>query len=134
MAAQFSIPWALASAIAYRKLEIKHFTEGSVKNKRIHLLANKILTQLDPRLTQAKIEPAIVEIRMKGGKSYSKRVDYALGSPENPLSIEGIVEKFRNCASYVAKPIAKERLDQVVQMVEGLENVADVGQIIALLG
>jgi len=132
--AQFSIPWALASAIAYRKLGIKHFTEEALRNKKIHRLASKIVVQLDSQLTRADIEPAIVEVRIKEGRNYSKRVDYALGSPKNPLSIEDIMEKFQNCASYAAKPIAKERLDQVVQMVEGLENVADVGQIIALLG
>lgn len=65
---------------------------------------------------------------------YSKRVDHPLGSPENPLSMEGIVEKFRNCASYAVKPIPEGKLEQTVQMVEGLEDVADVGQLIRLLG
>lgn len=132
VASQFSLPWALASAITHGKLEIKHFMKDALKSEDVHRLARKIILQLDPQL--APTWAAIVEIKMKEGKSYFKRVEYIRGSPENPLSAEDIVEKFRQCARYAVKPISKEKLDQVVQMVESLENVTDVCQIIRLLG
>jgi 2-methylcitrate dehydratase PrpD len=74
-----------------------------------------------------------VEIKMKGGETFSKRVEHALGHPENPLGMEGIVEKFRTCATYAARPISEGNLDEAVGMVEDLENVTDVGQIPRLL-
>lgn len=89
---------------------------------------------IDSELTRRELEPSVVEIETKGGKVYSKRVDYALGSPQNPMSMENVADKFRSCAGYAAKPIAKERLAQAAQMVERLEDVSDVGQIIRLLG
>jgi len=134
VAAQFSLPWALANAITYHKVEIKHFTEQALKSQDIHQLARQVVTQLDPQLTRTGIEPAVVEIEMKRGETYSKHVEHALGSPENPLNMEGIVDKFRNCASYAVSPIPEGNLDETVQMVEILENVTDVGQIIRLLG
>ena len=138
MAAQFSLPWSLANAIIYRKLKIEHFSNENLKNQEAYQLAHKVVTQLDPQLTRrgerGEREPAVVEIRTREGMVYSKRVDHPLGSPENPLSMEGIVEKFRSCASYAAKPIPEGKLEQTVQMVEGLEDVADVGQLIRLLG
>ena len=81
-----------------------------------------------------ELEPARVEITVKGGKVHSKQVDYALGSPQNPLSMEGVADKFRSCAEYAARPIAKEKIEQVIKMVEGLEEITDVGDIISLLG
>lgn len=134
VAAQFSIPWALANAIHYRKVEIKHFTDEALKSEDLHQLARKVLTQLDTCLSRKGIEPAVVEIEMKRGQTYSKCVEHALGSPGNPLSMADVAKKLRSCASYAVKPISKEKLDQVVQMVESLENVTDVGQIIRLLG
>jgi 2-methylcitrate dehydratase PrpD len=134
VASQFSLPWALANAINYRKVEIKHFTDEAVKSKDIKQLAKKIVPRLDPKLSREGIEPAIVEIKMKGGETYSKRVEHALGHPENPLGMEGIAEKFRTCATYAARPISEGNLAEAVGMVEDLENVADVGQIPRLLG
>lgn len=134
VAAQFSLPWALANAIAHHKVEIRDFTEGVLKSEGIRQLARKVVVRLDPQLTRRGIEPAIVEIRLKGGAVYSKGVEHALGSPRNPLSIEQVAGKFRDCAEYAARPIPKENLEQVVQMVEDLENVTGAAQIIRLLG
>lgn len=134
VSAQFSIPWVLANAITYRKVEIKNFTEETLRNKDIHQLARKVITRKDPELTQPGIEPAVVEINMKGGRVYRERVSHARGSPENPLTMNDVAKKFRTCASYAARPIPKKKLDQTVQMVEGLDDVTDVGQIIRLLG
>lgn len=134
VAAQFSLPWSLATAITYRKVEVGHFSEEAVKDEKIRQLARKVVMQVDQELTSREIEPAVVRIRTRQGGVYSKRVAHALGSPQNPLSMEGVAMKFRSCASYAARPISGEKLDQAVQMVEGLEDVADVGQIIRLLG
>jgi len=134
IATQFSIPWALASTIIYRKAEIKHFLAEALKDKDVHRLARKVITKLDPELTRDGIEPAVVRIVTRDKKIYSTRVDHALGSPENPLSMEKVVEKFRNCADYAVTSISKEKLDQVVQMINDLENISNVGQTIQLLG
>ncbi len=132
-ASQFSLPWALANAIAYRKVEIGHFTDEAIRNEKILQLAHKVEMHEDKTLARREVEPGITEIITKKGKTYSKRVDHPLGSPQNPLSMKGLTMKFRNCASYAAKVIPGEKLDKAVQMVEGLEDVVDVGQIIRLL-
>jgi len=133
VASQFSMPWSVANAIIHRKVEIKHFSDEALKNREVHQMALKVTMKSAPNLTRKELEPSVVEIETKGGKVYSKRVDYALGSPQNPMSMEGMVDKFRSCAGYAARPVAKEKLDQAVQMVKGLEDVTDVGQIVRLL-
>jgi 2-methylcitrate dehydratase PrpD len=74
-----------------------------------------------------------VEIRTKDGKVYSKRTDFPYGHPKNPLAYEDIVNKFRDCLSYAAKPVARDNVEKVIDMVRKLEDVEDVGQIINLL-
>lgn len=133
VSAQFSIPWALANAITYGKISIKHFAEEALEDKDVGELARKIVTELDPALSRREIEPAVVEIQSREGKVYSKRVEHALGSPANPVSMEDVANKFRDCASYAVRPISKEKVEQMIQMVERLEDIGDVGQVISLI-
>jgi 2-methylcitrate dehydratase PrpD len=64
---------------------------------------------------------------------YSKRVDLVYGHPQNPMSWEDLIRKFRDCASYSAKPIPEENIDRVVEMITHLENVQDVREIVGLV-
>ena len=75
-----------------------------------------------------------MEIRIKGGEVYSQRADFPLGSPENPMSFDDVVKKFRYCCNYSARPIPPDNQDKVIEMVEHLEDVVDVGEIARLLG
>ena len=78
--------------------------------------------------------PAIVEIKMKDGSVYSKKSGYLFGSPEKPISLINVADKFRHCCEYSVKPIPREKQDRVIEMIEGLEKVKDTGSIIRLLG
>jgi 2-methylcitrate dehydratase PrpD len=77
--------------------------------------------------------PAVVEIKTKGGRVYSKRVNLVYGHPQNPMSWEDLIQKFRDCASYSAKPIPKENIDQVIEKITKLEGVRDMRKIVSLV-
>jgi 2-methylcitrate dehydratase PrpD len=132
---QFSIPWAVANAILYRKVGLSSFTEKVLQNKTLVDLACKVHPHLTPEFgaSSGVVEPVIVEIRIKGGQTYAKRVDYPLGSLKNPLSLADVAEKFTDCCNYSVKPIPQENRDEVVRMVANLEDVTDVSQIVSLL-
>ena len=131
----FSVPWVVATALIYHNVEPQNFTEEAIKNRDVLNLAHKVTPKLTPEFGEAITrEPVIIELKTKGKKVYSKRIDHCLGSTENPFSMEDIIRKFRSCAtSYSAKPIPSEKVDEVVQMAQHLENVTDVSQIIRLL-
>jgi 2-methylcitrate dehydratase PrpD len=73
----------------------------------------------------------IVEIAATGGRRFSRRVDYALGCPENPATVDDVRAKFRRLAGTVAAP---ERVEAIIELVDRLEDVADVGELAALCG
>ncbi len=52
--------------------------------------------------------PAVVEIKTIDGMTFSKRVDLVYGHPQNPMSWDDLVEKFKDCASYSAKADSRE--------------------------
>lgn len=131
--AQFSIPWTVAVAIARGRVGIEGFTQRALKNKTILALSNKVIPRVDESLCDAVITPAIVEIKTKSGGVYRHRVDDIYGSPQNPMNMDALAEKFRDCASHGARPPKKERLEKLIQFLYQFENVRDVKQVIQLL-
>jgi 2-methylcitrate dehydratase PrpD len=110
------------------------FTEQAIKDKRILALSNKVVPKEDKAFSGKRgVTPAIVEIKTKNGKIYSKRVDYPYGSPECPMDMDAIAEKFRDCASNAIKPVKKDKIEKLIQLIYNLETVRDVKQVIRLL-
>lgn len=131
--AQFSIPWTVATAIVYGNVQVKDFTPEAIKKRAVLEIASKVNCKVDWKLNIRSVNPAIVEIRTNDGSVLSKRVDFALGSPQNPMSWESIIDKFWECASLAVKPIPKENLEKVVEMVSRLEELDDVSSVIRVL-
>ncbi|MBI2853956.1 MAG: MmgE/PrpD family protein [Chloroflexi bacterium] len=133
--AMFSLPWVVALAIMYRRVDPRGFTFEALKNRDLLDLAHKVNYQYKPELeTGDACQPGILEIEINSGHTYSKRIDHLFGSTENPMSLDDIITKFRDCATmYAAKPISAQKAERVVQMVMQLQDLADAGQIIRLL-
>ncbi len=133
--AKFSVPFILAVAAARRMVVLSDFTTESIREPVALELAQRIIPKLDAQLNVTHgFPPSVVEIKTKGGTAYSKRVDIPYGDPRNPMTIDDIVRKFKDCASYSIKPLAKENIGRTVEMVSRLEELDDVSQIIRLLG
>jgi 2-methylcitrate dehydratase PrpD len=73
---------------------------------------------------------SIVAIRTKSGREFSKRVDCAAGTPENPFRREEIEEKFFK----LSKPaVGSTMAQQILDLTSDIENLADVRALGALL-
>jgi 2-methylcitrate dehydratase PrpD len=131
--AQFSIPWAVAVALAHGKVGLGSFTEQAIKDRTVLSLSNKVTPKRDESLNKRGVTPAIVEIKVKNGKVYSKRVDHPYGSPETPMGMDALGEKLRDCASQAARPVGTDNVEKIIQLVSRLEAVSDVEQIARLL-
>lgn len=135
---QFSIPYNVANAIINRKVNFAHFTEKALKRQDVlEFLATKIRSWVDPEVTFDDINKvctaARIQIKTKDGNLYVKRVDHPKGHHINPMSEEDIIEKFWDCAELVARPIARQKLKKVVELVTNLEKVSDITSVVKLL-
>lgn len=131
--AQFSVPWAIATAIVNGKVTIGDFTEEAIKNENILKISRKVVGQLDPEMSRHGVGPAKVSIKMKNGAEYSEYVEFCLGSVEQPLTVDDCVRKFRECYPYSVKPFSAETAEKIIDMVLNLEDVEDVTEIIRML-
>jgi 2-methylcitrate dehydratase PrpD len=135
---QFSIPYNVANAIINRAVKFEHFEEKALQRKDVlEFLATKIKSWADPEVNFDDINKACtaarIQVRTKDGKVYVKRVDHPKGDPTNPMTFDDIVTKFWDCAELSAKPIDRENLKEVVDLIVRLEKVENVTSVIKLL-
>ncbi len=131
---QFSVPWAVALAVARRKVSLDGFTEEAIRDEDILGLSQKVTHQLDESLTRSdNVEPGRVKITMKDGKVHTKQMDNAMSYPPVPLSFDDCVRKFFDCAAHAPRQIPEDSLNRVVEMVGRLEEVDEATEIIRLV-
>jgi len=90
---------------------------------------------VDPELEKAypaSVTPAILEVRTKKGDVFSRRVVERRGSPTNPLTMEEIEEKFRECARFAGNPVPEDRVREILLFVSKIEDQDDVTRILPL--
>ena len=92
----------------------------------------KISCVMDPELETEfpKKWPASVTVLTKDGKSYSTRIDFPKGDPENPLTWDELIDKLRNLVSAVFSDVKQ---NEIIERVRSLEKEADLKGFLMLL-
>ncbi len=123
--AQFSMPFGAAVAILNGKATLDEYTLESVNSTRVKELMGKISCIKDPELEKEfpKKWPASVTLQAKDGKTYSTRIDFPKGDPENPLTWDELIDKFRNLMGPV---FIETRQNEIIERVRSLENEEDL--------
>jgi 2-methylcitrate dehydratase len=123
----------VATAIAKRRATIQDYTDDAAKDPEMHELTSKISAEIDPTLTGGSIEPTRVSIKTKDGKEFIKQVDIPLGSPQKPFSQADIKRKLKDCNSVSIKPMSDEMLEKLIETIQRLEKLEDIGPVMGSL-
>jgi 2-methylcitrate dehydratase PrpD len=99
--AQFSMPYSAAVAVARGRAFIDEYRPELLTDPVIKGLMTKVECFRDPELDKDYPAhwPARVEVETVDGASYSVKIDFPKGDPENALTWEEIIEKFDLLAS-----------------------------------
>lgn len=131
--AKVSLPFIIAVLLSRGNVKLADFTPSGLNDSLTLKVAEKVIWKSKKALSTDGIEPALVEIKMKDGKHYSKQINFAYGHPQNPMSENDIIAKFRDCVTYSAHPLPETTVNKVIQMVGELERIRDVSSIVQLL-
>jgi len=134
--AQFSLPYTIITTLLKGKVSLKDFSEESIRNPEVQKLTSKVKCTVDEELERTfsgRVSPAIVEIRSTEGKVYVEKVVDRRGSPENPIPLAEVQEKFRQCSAFAKTTICKSNIERLIATVQNLEELCDVGKIVNLL-
>jgi 2-methylcitrate dehydratase PrpD len=130
--AQHSFQYALAVAAWDGACGLEQFAETKLCDPRILDLGRRISLEVDAEADRLspKTKTAFVEVTTRGGRTYVDRVDYCRGEPENFLTKPQIEAKFRRVARAA---LDEPGMARVVDLVDGLEDLADVRALTGLL-
>jgi 2-methylcitrate dehydratase PrpD len=123
--AKFSLPFAVAVALAERAAGLEQYTDLKVKDPRVADLMER--TDLVAAKT-TRNGPAVVRIILKDGTSYHGKT--AKAQNNDALSRSKIEEKFRQCA---ANKLTPRMIRGVLSYLWSIEELKSVGDITRLL-
>lgn len=131
--AQFNIRYCVANALLRKSSRLEHFEESSVRDPKIMDIVKKVNVVPDPTLDKRGETALEMQVLTKGGALYKKSIDFPTGFPENPLTKEENMDRFRNCISYARKSLPQENIEKLVSFIDKLEEVKDIRSLIPLL-
>ncbi len=126
--ALLSTHYTTAAILHDRVLTLEQFEPARYNDPVLRAFAAEAVeVRADPALAGSQAD---VEIDTVGGATLSARCDHPLGAPENPLSRAQIADKLRNCAK---RNFSDARIDEIVEAVEHLDDLASVRHLMHLL-
>lgn len=130
--ADHSLPYVIAAAVADGNVLPDSFSDEKLKDPRIWDLLGKIKVVADPEIDDMfpGVKRARVSITTNAGETHIAQVDHAKGSPNNPMSDEEIVSKFRANAEGV---LDKARQDEVIDATWRFDELKEIGEYMKLL-
>ena len=137
--AKFSMPYCIAAAVVEQQVTLETFTPSKFSDRNIVETTKKVHLSFPdvpiwPGLADVGPDTEFVgnpiTIRTTDGQSYSARIDIPRGDPALPLTDDELLSKFRDCARRQLRP---DDMERTVDVVLGLERVADIGMLMATL-
>jgi 2-methylcitrate dehydratase PrpD len=111
----------------------QYYQQDNLRDPELLKLIGKISYVLDDELERLPWDtPTRLTIRLTDGTVLEEQVDTPQGGVHNPLTRIDRLEKFRELASTVFSDA--DRMDAIIQTVEGLDELDDVGKLAGLLG
>jgi 2-methylcitrate dehydratase PrpD len=135
--ATMSYPYCIAVLLMKGRVSIREFTEEKLRDtvfmNQVRDTGRKVQLTVAPDLERAYPEKmaARVKVVMKDGRIFERQVDFPKGFyPEHPVSAEQVRNKFIGLATQV---LSEKKCGEILQLVDHLEEVRDLGDLTKLL-
>lgn len=132
VAAQYSIPFAIALAFSYGGIGPGELTEETLQNQEVVRLAQKVRLVVDPEL--ARLFPAKTATRVTihtGHGTFTTMVEYPRGNPENPLTDAELAAKYHGLTAEVMGEERSKELAEAVSLLEDTDNMRTLTELLA---
>ncbi|MGH3762774.1 MmgE/PrpD family protein [Actinophytocola sp.] len=137
MDAQFSLPYVVALTAVRGSVTLAGLIDTAVRDPEILALAARVEPVLDPGFDRAAGRvipmPVTVDVHLAGGAVITRRSEFPLGHPENPMGWDAVEAKVWDCAAWGSSPADREVVEELVAAVRGLERDPAPGRLAGLL-
>lgn len=127
--AKFSLQYSVAAAMKLGHLGVEAYSPENISDPEILDLADKVVYEVDDTAPDMRQFKGWIVIETTDGRRFEEIVDTNWGSLDKPLTESDVKEKFHLNASLA---IAREQASQIVESVQRLEQLDDVGELLRL--
>jgi 2-methylcitrate dehydratase PrpD len=120
---QFSLPYTLATAAITQDVFLTSYTPQAMAREDVRKLMTRISAREAPDLPAFA---ARLNTTLKNGEQYSDEYLEVKGTPQNPLTEQELIEKFRKCVPYSAYKLTPMAVDSIIKGLMNLEEVDDI--------
>ncbi|MDX1487601.1 MAG: MmgE/PrpD family protein, partial [Acidiferrobacterales bacterium] len=133
-AAQMNLYYGLAVMALDGAAFVQQYTEDRLNDPRILDFITRIEAFVDPEIETmgpAFRHAARLTVVTRDGRELREQVLQRRGSPENPLTPQEVIYKFRTLAGIC---LTRDQVDRIIDLTEQLERLDSVQALTALLG
>jgi 2-methylcitrate dehydratase PrpD len=125
---KFSLQFQMSIGVLERKAGIAQFKDAKVLEPRTQEMMERVQVYVDPEIEAMGYNEMRmkVDIKLKGGQTYSGRADKAKGHPKKPMSRNDLTEKFLDCATLVMPRDRAESALEALWAIRHIQRVADL--------
>ena len=104
--ANHSSPYLIAAAIHHGTVTFRDLTAAGYEDDDVGAIADRVVPVIDPgvrafrRCRPGEAGPARVRITLHDGTQFERDETIPYGHPQNPISEEDLIDKFRTNAAY----------------------------------
>lgn len=122
---KFSVTYAVATMLHDGAARERQFTDDAVRRPEVRETARRIAPRDDPSIGTAEARGSA---RLRDGRLIEIHIPAATGTVTNPVSDDELRGKFRELAT---PPLGADRAERLIELVDGLESLEDVGTLLA---
>ncbi len=124
--AQFNAAYTFARALTDARVDLRSFLQTAISDPAVVALAGKVRAVDDPAIDPTAIEPARVTVTLNDGRIVEVKSDTVKGSPQEPMSEDELLAKFRDCLDF-GVGATRADADRLAHVIMNIENANDVG-------
>jgi 2-methylcitrate dehydratase PrpD len=128
--AKFSVPYSVAAMLAHGRVDVSSYRPESLGDPEVAALATRISYERRAFESYPRAFPGWIRIEGPDGATLERETPYQRGAPENPLTEDEVLSKFRTNASLA---LDAEAVEAVEAAILSLEELHDVGACMAPL-
>jgi 2-methylcitrate dehydratase PrpD len=132
--ARLCVGYVAAKALLHGYVGVEHYRGAAeLTDPATYALAQRIRAVEDGSTDQSALSPQTVRVRLRTGTELSWSCETMLASPTRRLTRDQHLAKFRRCWTFADTPLGADAGERLIEMVDGLEAVADMRAVAALL-
>jgi 2-methylcitrate dehydratase PrpD len=127
-AAMFSVPYVVALAFVTGQVDLAAFHDMGISNPDVLALAERISCSEDKQSDFPVHFPGELRVTLKDGTVLTRREATSTGTPERALTTAEIKTKFMANATRVLDVSKAEKIVDIVNQIENLQNISELLQ------